>query len=101
KLRTVIWDFGGEPIPRTLLDAIKRLVEGRFPAELAELLAQDEQKALLARGRARGKRARFPKDASGRRYPMPLVSHWRAVAKVSGITVRGSRSYRGRRGSRP
>ncbi|PWU20615.1 MAG: phosphatidylinositol kinase [Candidatus Rokuibacteriota bacterium] len=73
KLRTVIWDFGGEPIPRALLDAIMRLVQGRLPAELAELLAEDEQKALLARGRALVKRARFPKDASGLRYPWPLV----------------------------
>src|SRR5207253_9916631 len=39
KLRTVIWDFAGEPIPRELLEAIERLLDARLPAGLAALLA--------------------------------------------------------------
>jgi uncharacterized repeat protein (TIGR03843 family) len=73
KLRTVIWDFAGEPIPRAMLDALQRLLACGLPPGLVELIAEDEQKALFARGRALIRRARFPKDASGARYPWPLV----------------------------
>ena len=72
KLRTVIWDFAGEPIPRDMLDAIERLLEVGVPAPLAELIVPEEQRALLARGKALVKRARFPKDTTGVRYPWPL-----------------------------
>ncbi len=73
KLRTVIWDFGGESIPRDLLEPIRRLLDESLPAPLAELLDPDEQEALLARGKALVRMRRFPKDASGLRYPWPLV----------------------------
>jgi len=73
KLRTVIWDFAGEPIPRTMRVAIDRLLDDGLPAPLVELLEPDEQEALLARGKALLRRGRFPKDASGERYPWPLV----------------------------
>jgi len=73
KLRTVIWDFGGEPIPRDVLRAIRGLVDEGLPDALAELLEPDEQEALLARGKALARRGRFPKDASRMRYPWPLV----------------------------
>jgi uncharacterized repeat protein (TIGR03843 family) len=73
KLRTVIWDFAGESIPRQLLDAIQRLLDAGLPGPLAELLPADEQRALITRGKALVKRTRFPKDATGARYPWPLV----------------------------
>jgi uncharacterized repeat protein (TIGR03843 family) len=73
KLRTVIWDFAGEPIPRDLLDAIEQLLDGGVPPDVAPLLAPDEQQALLARGNALARRKRFPKDSTGARYPWPLV----------------------------
>ena len=73
KLRTVIWDFAGEPIPRAMLADMERLVDSGLPAPLAELLEPDEQRALLARGKGLLRRGRFPKDASGERYPWPLV----------------------------
>jgi uncharacterized repeat protein (TIGR03843 family) len=73
KLRTVIWDFAGESIPRQLLDAIQRLLDAGLPEPLAELLPADEQRALITRGKALVKRTRFPKDATGARYPWPLV----------------------------
>ena len=73
KLRTVIWDFGGEPIPREILDGIHRLMDADLPESLIELLEPDERQALLARGRGLARRGRFPKDASGMRYPWPLL----------------------------
>ncbi len=72
KLRTVIWEFAGEPIPETLLSAIRPLLEG-LPAALAALLDADEIEALQERVDVLLARGTFPIDASGRRYPWPLV----------------------------
>jgi len=73
KLRTVIWDFGGEPIPAPLLADVRRLLTGPGPAALADFLDPAERKVLLARARAVLKAGRFPEDSTGRRYPWPLV----------------------------
>jgi uncharacterized repeat protein (TIGR03843 family) len=73
KLRTVIWEFGGAPIPRPLLDDVRRVLRRSVPEPLADLLDADERAALLDRARAVVKAARFPQDTSGRRYPWPLV----------------------------
>ena len=73
KLRTVIWDFAGEPIPRAASAAIERLLDEGVPDTVAELLDRQELNALLARGKALTRRNRFPKDASGMRYPWPLL----------------------------
>jgi uncharacterized repeat protein (TIGR03843 family) len=73
KLRTVIWDFAGEPIPRDIIEAVERIVDDGLPADLDGLLAPDEQRALLARGKAVARRRHFPKDSTGVRYPWPLV----------------------------
>jgi uncharacterized repeat protein (TIGR03843 family) len=73
KLRTVIWDFGGEPIPAEAIEAIRRLADEGIPRAVAELLDPEEQRALLARGRALARRGRFPKAARGLRYPWPLL----------------------------
>jgi hypothetical protein len=73
KLRTVIWDFAGEPIPQAARAAIERLLDEGLPRSVAELLDPEEQAALLARGKALTRRGRFPKDASGMRYPWPLL----------------------------
>jgi uncharacterized repeat protein (TIGR03843 family) len=73
KLRTVIWDFGEEPVPRPLLDDLKRLAAGPLPPALIELLDATECQALLKRARALVKAGKFPADSGGRRYPWPLV----------------------------
>ena len=73
KLRTVIWDFGDEPIPEELLDALRRLLAAPLSDALAALLAPAEGEALRGRARALLKDGRFPTDASGVRYPWPLV----------------------------
>ncbi len=73
KLRTVIWDFGGEAIPGEMLAALRHLLNRGLPGPLAELIEPDEGEALLARCKGLARRGRFPKDASGMRYPWPLV----------------------------
>ena len=73
KLRTVIWDFGGEPIPAPLLADVQRVVDTGLPENLAMLLSRDEREALVARGRAVLDAGVFPVDHSGMRYPWPLV----------------------------
>ena len=73
KLRTVIWEFGGEAIPDWILDAASELVEGGLPDPLAALLDPFERDAVLARARALVDAGCFPIDETGRRYPWPLV----------------------------
>jgi uncharacterized repeat protein (TIGR03843 family) len=73
KLRTVIWDFGGEPIPRVLLDDLRRFLSAGLAEPLAALIDAAEQKALRARARALVDGGHFPLDTSGYRYPWPLV----------------------------
>jgi uncharacterized repeat protein (TIGR03843 family) len=73
KLRTVIWEFGGEDIPSPFLDDVDRFVSAELPDDLAALLDPFERDALVARGRALVRERRFPIDGTGRRYPWPLV----------------------------
>jgi uncharacterized repeat protein (TIGR03843 family) len=72
KLRTVIWDFGGEPVPGALVDDISRLAASP-PRELVGLVTADEVDALVARAAALVRRPVFPVARSGRAYPWPLV----------------------------
>ncbi|HXH82237.1 MAG TPA: SCO1664 family protein [Candidatus Tectomicrobia bacterium] len=72
KLRTVIWDFAGEPVPEPLLADLRRLLDG-VPEAVAALLAPAEQEALLARAKALVRRGRFPREGADRSYPWPLV----------------------------
>lgn len=73
KLRTVIWEFGGEPIPEDLMAGVTRLAEDGVPESLQELLGRDEVAALWHRSLDLADRGVFPTDESGRRYPWPLV----------------------------
>lgn len=73
KLRTVIWDFAGEPVPPELVEDVTRLVELPLPPRLADLLSPFERDALVTRARALATEARFPADPTGRRVPWPLV----------------------------
>jgi uncharacterized repeat protein (TIGR03843 family) len=72
KLRTVIWDFGGEPLPEALVAAVAPLVD-HIPLEVAALLADDEVEAMSERARWLLERGVFPVDRSGRLYPWPLI----------------------------
>lgn len=73
KLRTVIWDFAGTPIPKALLTDLRRLVKAGLPRGLSELLTPPESTALLARARRVLDAGTFPADTGGHRYPWPLV----------------------------
>jgi uncharacterized repeat protein (TIGR03843 family) len=73
KLRTVIWEFAGEPIPVEILEAAARLVDSGLPDGLAALLDPFERDAVRARARALVQAGCFPVDETGRRYPWPLV----------------------------
>ena len=72
KLRTVIWEFAGQPIPAAPLEDLARLSRAGLPESLAELLDAQEQKALQSRIKRLVAERRFPRDRGGR-YPWPLV----------------------------
>ena len=74
KLRTVIWEFGGEVVPDGLRADVERLLDEGFPATLTDLLDDDERHALTQRAtRVAKPGSRFPIDGTGRSYPWPLV----------------------------
>ncbi len=73
KLRTVIWDFAGEPLPLEIQRDLERLVARPLPPALRALLAPEECSILVRRARALAKSGRFPTDTVGRGYPWPLV----------------------------
>ena len=73
KLRTVIWDFAGEPIPARLLDDVDCLRRRGLPPALEALLRPAEADALLERAAGVLDLGRFPVDPTGHRYPWPLV----------------------------
>ncbi|MFF2347099.1 SCO1664 family protein [Pseudarthrobacter sp. NPDC058119] len=72
KLRTVIWDFAGDPIPDNLLEDIRPLAEV-VPAGLAKLLHPAEVAALQRRVQRVLQDMVLPVDHTGMRYPWPLV----------------------------
>lgn len=73
KLRTVIWDFGGEPLPPALHEDVRRVASTPLPGAFTDLLDAAEQRALTRRARALAARGAFPEDRAGHRYPWPLV----------------------------
>jgi hypothetical protein len=78
KLRTVIWEFGGSPIPATLKEDMTnfraRLNESDGPGvALGALLAPQELTALRQRLSRLIERVNFPQPGAGRHYPWPPV----------------------------
>ena len=73
KLRTVIWDFGGEPLPADLAEDLDRFLQVDLSAEVAGVLDQFERDALHGRARALLADGHLPTDPTGRRFPWPLV----------------------------
>ncbi len=71
KLRTVIWDFGGETFDEELGTAIGSAADP--PAELTHWLRPDELSALAERAEWLTDFGKFPDDDGGRRWPWPLV----------------------------
>lgn len=73
KVRTVIWDYAGEPIGSDMTQALGRLLDEPLPDPLRSLLSTAECDALLERARRLLTAGVFPHDETGRRYPWPLV----------------------------
>ena len=73
KLRTVIWDFGGEPVPEDLLSDVRAMLDRGLPASFDDLLTPVECRALAFRAEMLIETGAFPVDQSGRQYPWPLV----------------------------
>ncbi|HEX9124380.1 MAG TPA: SCO1664 family protein [Actinomycetota bacterium] len=77
KLRTVIWDFAGQPIPDELVDDLVALdadLRGDgLGASLDSLLSPGELEAMHARLGRLVRAERFPEPGSGRPYPWPPV----------------------------
>ncbi len=72
KLRTVIWDFAGEPIPDPLLADLRRLTL-EPPTSLDSLLHPSEAEAMLHRAEQLTASGVFPDPGEGRPYPWPLL----------------------------
>ncbi len=77
KLRTVIWDFQGEDVPRAMVDDLRSLAEKleghQVRAELSQLLSEREVDAVRERLDALISDGRFPEPGPGRPYPWPVV----------------------------
>lgn len=72
KLRTVVWEFGGEPVADDLLAEVARIAD-EVPLAVAALLSDDEVDAMRERAGWLVEHPVLPVDRSGRRYPWPLV----------------------------
>jgi hypothetical protein len=79
KLRTVIWDFAGKPIPDDLLADLERICgqtddpANRFRQELDKLLSDREIGAFQSRVRHLLRAKKYPQPGSGPNYPWPPV----------------------------
>ncbi|MBE0699619.1 MAG: SCO1664 family protein [Anaerolineaceae bacterium] len=79
KLRTVVWDFSGEEVPRDILSCVNRMAEQlnqgeKLYTELLKYLRAGEVAALCARARRISEIGRFPSPPASRRsYPWPPV----------------------------
>lgn len=74
KLRTVMWDYVGDPIPERALNDIARFIDEGPAPELTCLLDSFEMDAVMARASALMEAGVFPDDETGgHRWPWPLV----------------------------
>ena len=78
KLRTVIWDYQGQPVPPALIADVCRLGEQiesdeTLRSSLAELLSEGELAALLRRVELIDRARVFPAPPPYRPYPWPMI----------------------------
>src|SRR5205807_2243217 len=77
KLRTVIWDHAGEPLPDPLCEDLTRLTaelrSGPLRSRLVEMLSEAEVEATARRSERLVAAGRFPRPGPGRVYPWPPV----------------------------
>lgn len=72
RLRTVIWNFAGEPIGDRLR-AVAAAIADEVPADVAELLDDAEIEAMQERADELVDEGTYPFDRSGHGYPWPLI----------------------------
>jgi hypothetical protein len=77
KLRTVIWEHAGEPLPDALCEDLTRVTAdvrgGPLRSRLSELLSEREIAATARRAERLVAAGRFPVPGPGRTYPWPPV----------------------------
>ncbi len=73
RLRTVIWDFAGEPIPDDLLDGVASLIDDGVPDAVTDHLLPEEVGRLERRARVVRSAGQLPHDPTGRAVPWPLL----------------------------
>ncbi|HSN02467.1 MAG TPA: phosphatidylinositol kinase, partial [Acidimicrobiales bacterium] len=75
KLRTVIWDFAGEPLGEEVSTDLERLLAGDA-TRLAAMLVDDELECVLTRAQRLLAAGHFPDpdpDGNYPPYPWPLI----------------------------
>lgn len=77
KLRTVIWEFAGEPMPGDLRADVRRVAgelrSGPLREAMLDLLDETEVDATAARAERLASVGRFPEPGPGRPFPWPPV----------------------------
>jgi hypothetical protein len=77
KLRTVIWDWAGEPMPPELRASVHTAAEvlrrGPLRARLTELLSREEHEATAARAENLAASGHFPEPGPDRHVPWPPI----------------------------
>ena len=73
KLRTVLWDYSGEPLPQCVMSDLTAFLASPASSELAEVLTPAELDAAMERAELLLESAVFPTDPSGQRWPWPVV----------------------------
>ncbi len=78
KLRTVIWEFAGEPVPGPLRDELRGLAgdlrrQGPLRDTMRALLDDDEVEATARRAERLAQAGRFPRPGSDRPFPWPPI----------------------------
>lgn len=73
KLRTVLWDFADQDVPKSILADLGKLTVAQLSSKLSDLLSKEEIVACAERARQLADHARFPLDPTGRGWPWPLV----------------------------
>ena len=73
KLRTVLWDYSGEPLPQCVMSDLTAFLARPAPDELVDVLAPAEVDAALERAELLLESGVFPTDPSGQHWPWPVV----------------------------
>lgn len=73
RLRTVIWDFAGEPVPDHLMDSVATLIDCGVPDAVRKHLRDEECDRLVRRAQVLRSAGQMPHDPTGRAIPWPLL----------------------------